>query len=135
MNRKKFLLLSGVVASGIALPVVVRWTRYAGRDRPLLHPGSLAHLFDDETIRGIGLAYRSATPSENAARQLTGLLLTNPGGPAISADDDSAVRRVLQGKVHGDFEAGRIVMVDGWILSVTEARQCALFSIAANQPG
>jgi hypothetical protein len=134
VNRKKFLLLSGVVASGVAVPVLVRWMRHAGRNKPLLHPASLEHLFDEQTIRGIGVAYRSAAPSENAAQPLTSLLLNNPGGPAISADDDSAVGRVLQQKVHGDFEAGRIVMVDGWILSVTEARQCALFSIAATGP-
>jgi hypothetical protein len=33
--------------------------------------------------------------------------------------------------VRGDFAHGRTVIVDGWILSVTEARQCALFSLLA----
>jgi hypothetical protein len=36
---------------------------------------------------------------------------------------DTAVQR--------DFAAGRTVMLDGWVLAVTEARQCALFSLQA----
>jgi hypothetical protein len=28
-----------------------------------------------------------------------------------------------------DFADGHTVLVDGWVLSVTEARQCALFSL------
>jgi hypothetical protein len=31
--------------------------------------------------------------------------------------------------VHDDFDAGRTVVLLGWILSATEARQCALFSL------
>lgn len=31
--------------------------------------------------------------------------------------------------VKADFAAGRIVVVDGWILSATEARECSLASI------
>ena len=31
--------------------------------------------------------------------------------------------------VHDDFDDGRTVVVDGWILSATEARQCALYSL------
>ena len=33
--------------------------------------------------------------------------------------------------VRRDFETGRTVLVNGWILSVNEARQCALFSLLA----
>jgi len=31
-------------------------------------------------------------------------------------------------QIRDDFGAGRTVVVDGWLLSVTEARQCALYS-------
>jgi len=129
MNRKKFLLLSGVVASAIAIPVLTRHARNARLDRPLFLPGSLAGILDQETIREIGLAYRSATPSEDAEPGLTRLLLTAPDGSRLPAEDRTAVRRMLERKVHDDFETGSIRMVNGWILSVTEARQCALFSM------
>jgi hypothetical protein len=31
--------------------------------------------------------------------------------------------------VDGDFAAAHVVVVNGWVLSVTEARQCALYSV------
>jgi hypothetical protein len=133
MNRKKFLVISGLAASGLAVPVLARWNRNRHPDKPLIHPGSLAPLFDEETIRGIGVAYRSATPSEDGAQELTRLLLTSPDGVVLSTDDTSWAKRMLEQKVHRDFETGNIVVVNGWILSVTEARQCALFSVT--EPG
>jgi hypothetical protein len=33
--------------------------------------------------------------------------------------------------VRRDFDTGRTVLVNGWVLSATEARQCALFSLLA----
>jgi len=33
--------------------------------------------------------------------------------------------------VRRDFETGRTVLVNGWVLAATEARQCALFSLLA----
>jgi hypothetical protein len=33
--------------------------------------------------------------------------------------------------VRDDFASGRTVVVDGWVLSAIEARQCALFSLAS----
>jgi len=34
----------------------------------------------------------------------------------------------IDDRIRDDFGAGRTVVVDGWLLSVTEARQCALYS-------
>jgi len=34
----------------------------------------------------------------------------------------------LEESIKNDFETGNTVIVDGWILSRTEARQCALLS-------
>ena len=33
--------------------------------------------------------------------------------------------------VRDDFAHGRTVVIEGWVLAVTEARQCALFSLHA----
>lgn len=132
MNRKKFLLWSSVVASGIAMPVLTRYACAAKLGQPLTHPGSLAPLLDEETIRQIGVAYRSATPREDAEPELTRLLLTAPDGTSVPADDRAAIRRMLEQRVRDDFETGSIRVVDGWILSVTEARQCALFSMTSS---
>ena len=31
--------------------------------------------------------------------------------------------------VSADFRENRTIMIDGWMLSITEARQCALYSL------
>jgi hypothetical protein len=46
--------------------------------------------------------------------------------------DSNLVNSVLEKKVRQDFQENKTVVVDGWILSVTEARQCALFSLSQN---
>jgi hypothetical protein len=41
------------------------------------------------------------------------------------------LQKSIDDTVHEDFASGRTVVVDGWVLAVTEARQCALFSLAS----
>ncbi len=36
---------------------------------------------------------------------------------------------MMSEKVQADFDNGETVVVRGWVLSRTEARQCALFSL------
>jgi hypothetical protein len=35
----------------------------------------------------------------------------------------------ITGKIKADFAAGRTITLEGWVISITEARQCALNSI------
>ena len=42
-----------------------------------------------------------------------------------------ASRPQLAELVADDFARGPVVLVQGWVLSATEARQCALFSLLA----
>jgi hypothetical protein len=46
-----------------------------------------------------------------------------------SAGKAANLATTLDQQIKNDFITGNMVMVDGWILSVTEARQCALFSL------
>src|SRR5689334_18834133 len=110
MNRKKFLIISAVVATGVAVPVLVRLTRDSALGKPLVHPWLLAHMLDKETMRAIGLAYRSKIPAEDSQQELKKLLLANPKGPAIAESDDSAIRQLLETKIHSDFAASNLVM-------------------------
>ncbi len=50
------------------------------------------------------------------------------GRRAIVEADDGALRELLAGAVRADFGADRVVEVDGWVLSATEAR---LYGLAA----
>ena len=66
--------------------------------------------------RAIGAAYLRAHPRDTLADAHTAARLPRPH---------------LAARVREDFAAGRVVMLDGWMLSVTEARLCARTLLAA----
>lgn len=131
VNRKQFLIVTGVVASGAGASLLLR-SHPTVAIPPLQQPWFLAHLFDQDTLRALGLAYRTANPAEDSVSELTRLLRTSPGMPGDSLAGQEVLRRQLQTEVVDDFSAGHIAVVDGWLLSATEARQCALFSLASS---
>ncbi|MEQ9640993.1 MAG: hypothetical protein RIM84_13305 [Alphaproteobacteria bacterium] len=50
---------------------------------------------------------------------------------ALAARGDGVeLRQALRNAVRADMRAGRSVLVDGWVLSLTEARLCALAALA-----
>lgn len=87
-------------------------------------------LCDAPTIQKIGEAYRTKVPAESGKEALTERLLEDSSGnPLSEKTDNTAIHAFLNDKIKQDFEAGRIVTLHGWMLSETEARQCALFSL------
>ena len=84
----------------------------------LAHPDLLVAL-SPAAIREIGEAYRALVPAESDRASLEAALRADLRA-ARSADDDP---------VRADFAAGRVIVVRDWVLAVTEARQCALFSL------
>jgi hypothetical protein len=112
MKRRNFLLLT--IAGGLAT-----LTPFCGIRAPiaLTRPLFLSTICDLQTLREIGTTYREATPTEGREDVLMQLLTT--GGDQTEQ---------LIKKVDDDFAAGRTIIVNGWVLAVTEARQCALYS-------
>jgi len=51
------------------------------------------------------------------------------GNPIDESADSALVASQLAKKIQQDFQQDKTVVVDGWVLSRTEARQCALFSL------
>jgi hypothetical protein len=93
--------------------------------RTLCHP-SLVEMLGPERVRTIGAHYRARVPTENSVSALRA---------AISEQGSRLhlpwLQKSIDDTVHEDFASGRTVVVDGWVLAVTEARQCALFSLAS----
>ena len=91
-----------------------------GPDAPDGHrysrPDLLDILDDEDAVRAIGLAYRRRFPAHDDAEALGGMLAAETAKP-------------LSTRVQADFAHGRTLQLNGWILSVTEARQCALYSM------
>jgi hypothetical protein len=81
-------------------------------------------LADRKTITEAGLAYRKRFPKEDNKTVLGNLLLG-----ANASQDKSVIQKQLENRVLNDFKTGQTVSAAGWVLSVTEARQCALYSI------
>jgi len=102
MNRRRFLQLSasGVAAGGASL----------GWRTPSCAPHALLDLLGPESVRRLGRHYRAMEP-------------------AVDLLSAALPRRAISHRVREDFAGGCTVVVLGWVLSVTEARQCALFSL------
>jgi hypothetical protein len=81
---------------------------------------------DDEAIKRVGDAYREAYPDEDDVEVLQAAL---PRFDGLSGQEVQDQLGSLREQVRADFAAGDIVMVDGWLLAITEARAAALVSL------
>lgn len=118
IDRRRFLALGAVVAAGVVAPACD-----AGDTRSLSRPDLLAALGPD-AVRRLGRRYRESLPRERDASRLEAAIRASRPWTARLGVAHSPIAD----QVREDFEAGRTVVVDGWLLSVTEARQCALYS-------
>jgi len=75
-----------------------------------------------DSAAAIGRAYLEVAPDEGDVHHLTSTLRSHlPAGP---------LRAAVAQRVHDDFDSQRVVTVDGWVLSQTEARLCAIAALA-----
>jgi hypothetical protein len=133
LSRRRVLAGAGVLgAAAVAgLVVVPRLTdddsaspEDTGADSgPPPTPGS-----PTEAIALVGAAYLAGASDENDEAQLRSLL---PTLTAVSADELVDQFGTLQDPVQTDFAEDRTASVDGWILSLTEARAAALVHLVA----
>lgn len=132
MNRRTFVWLSAASAVSLYLPLSGCSSPYTLSNKAVAQPQFLAHILDAKALRDIGTAYKRQVPAEKSDKKLARLILTEDNGRAIpESTDDNKLEALLNQKIQQDFEAGRTVVVNGWVLSQTEARQCALFSSQA----
>jgi len=122
LDRRRFLQLSaaGVVA-GLADSACTRDTSVDAQ--ALARPALLEMLGTARTLE-IGTHYRAAVPGENTVAALR---------DAISSSQHEFPwirRRSVDEQIRDDFAAGRTIVISGWVLSMTEARQCALYSLS-----
>ena len=130
MKRKEFIQLSAFAAAAISLPLL-NSCNASVNEHTLSKPVFLSRLFDEVTIKDAGKAYLQKIPLENDNDKLVRLLTGNSS--IANAMDEKAIHQFLDEKVKHDFETGNTILVKGWVLAVTEARQCALFSLVNNK--
>lgn len=123
MNRRNFVLLGAAGIAAISIPTSCSYFGDVEYDPLLAHPQALSVIWDNELIKTIGNKYRIQVPSEKNVRSLVNLLMED-----ISSNK-SFLAESLKQKIKTDFKTGKTVLVNGWVLSVSEARQCALYSL------
>ena len=133
MKRRTFVLLTVAGVAVIAAPFAI-WRRHSySLAKTLGEPQFLSYICDDKTIQDIGAAYRARTPDEASQDKLISLLLASGGsnhGQSNTEADDAHLIQQLDNAVREDYVAGKVLTINGWVLSLTEVRQCALYSIS-----
>ena len=123
MKRRQFIGLAAVGTAAWACPTTARPDAIAS-PTTLAHPHLLDVLRNRHLVRNLGRRYREEVPAENSPRALERAILAE-----MRVTKSELGRVQVNEQVQRDFADGRTVMLDGWVLSVTEARQCALFSL------
>lgn len=106
--------------------------RMVGSSADPLLSSKLTNLFHNrKSATLIGLEYLRRTPMEADGQHLTKLICSRwqERYDEIAYADTGKIKKLLLRQQREDFEKGRIVNVQGWILSETEARLCALTAL------
>ena len=122
MKRRNFL---GIITAGVVILGMISWFFVIKKQKPdsnAFGPDVLSNICSREKIIEIGKKYRQIS-SENDENSLNQLL---------ALDQQQPTKEFFEERVRQDFENNDTVLIDGWLLSVTEARQCALFSLQSN---
>ncbi len=119
---------AGMVAG---LPfAALRWrgSTAAARTETML----LALFTSSRRPNAIGLAYARRLPRDEISPQrLTSAIVARHGDDGLSFASMASLRASVGARIRRDFADGEVVSVDGWLLSVTEARLCAFAARAS----
>jgi hypothetical protein len=105
------------------------------RRRSAISPGGLAALFSELCYSGIiGNACLEALPvTENSRDALTRAILGDMWEVDRGYSSARALARSIMERSRNDFRDGRVVSVDGWMLSLTETRVYALAALSQTE--
>ena len=116
LSRRRFLQ-----AGALGVIAAVTTTACTGESDRALDQPLLVDTLGADRVRELGAHYRAQTPAENNAVALRAAINESRGSRLLP--------RSIHETVQNDFANGRTVLIDGWLLSVTEARQAALLSL------
>ena len=98
----------------------------------LSQPLALSQFCDEAAIIEIGKAYQAMEPLASDPDKLRKALIADIYGNASSPKDTDAIPvDKINARIRQDYQEQLVVTPAGWIISRTEARQCALFALNA----
>jgi hypothetical protein len=131
MTRRAFVLSVLGTAAAFFLTQIGCREKVSSKTTVLFMPAFLSLIIDEKAIRKIGLAYIGIAPNQTTESFLISKLMTDRNGKPLSRTlSASNISLALRKKIEQDFIKGQYLFVDGWVLSETEAQQCALFSLS-----
>lgn len=131
MKRRSFIYTSIALAAGLGLgdffllKYESKWKK-----QPFLYPFILSNILDENWLRIIGNSYRVLRPDENSKAKLLNVITSEMHAIQTGNYDTSNQVMEIEKIVEMDFKSERTIVIKGWILSETEARQCALLSLS-----
>jgi len=120
LDRRRFVHISALGVAAIIFPAC-ETDRTATLERP-----RLLDMLGADRVRQIGKHYLASTPTETTADALRSAISKSRHESRLPL-----MPRSLDDQVREDFIAGHTALVDGWVLSITEARQSALFALSS----
>ena len=131
MKRRTFIISSAVFGTAVGASILFkRKNGLKWKEHPLLYPLILSGFCDEKTMRNIGVCYRALVPNENSQDKLLTLLTNDMSSKHFMSSENPLVASQLEMKIEKDFKEKKEITINGWVLSETEARQCALLSLS-----
>ncbi|HJP85887.1 MAG TPA: hypothetical protein VJ852_07860 [Gemmatimonadaceae bacterium] len=123
LDRRRFLQ---VYALGVAAAIVYPACESSDRRTAQVDKPRLLDMLGADRVRAIGNRYVASTPNEKTVDALRSAISKSRSQSRVPL-----MPRTIDDQIREDFTSGHTVLVDGWVLSVTEARQAALFALSA----
>jgi hypothetical protein len=130
MKRRDFTWLSIGIAAAFVFPSLHCNPSMPQPDQKTIMPAELSGVLNRKEINEIGEAYRKLNVTESTLDEITEALFSAGESKSYAGNGDSeSITTFLSNRIKEDFVNGKTVEINGWILSVTEARQCAYLSL------
>jgi hypothetical protein len=124
MSITRRLLLAGIAASGLPAPFADAGAAATSATAVCLYALALP----PASARAVGRAYLAHFPEEGEPTALTRLILEGMSFSGVEASrlGGRELEALITARLRAEFAEGDIAKIDGWLLSRTEGRLCAL---------
>lgn len=95
----------------------------------------LGQVFEEHrsSAEAVGREYLCSVPTEACESRLVALICAEQTEPLPIRGGPRAIREWARARIRDDFRAGRVVEMQGWIVSATEVRLCALSALSSTK--
>lgn len=127
MKRRTFIISSAALI--ISAPFASYLWFSEDKLSMLKKPETLLSICNDEELFKIGRRYISLHPLENSKDILMDKLLASTNN--IKKSNLESTLNFMLKRIENDFKNKEYINIEGWVISITEARQCALLAITS----